>query len=521
MKITRLNYFSEFEKHKHLDFTKSFLDTHKLLETMTQNGNSWNRVSSKQTYIDLSENQFFILGQLIQARKSVTKTAQSDKPKTKNATAPKSKQPAKTKQVADKPSKAAKPERKVFKIMDGSPVETVDPHIIILKSYLGLNKKPVTRDKVMALARRLVKQIEARTLRKASAYAPLIENMRENLFDRLTNTKGAMIQVGIAEKQVQQIEKAIAEQAQMKSVQLLRRYASISGRTTTIDKAKKLYNDMHKAIEKEQIPEDDRYFERVITVMKKLLAYVEHENETKVLELLPAELSGVLGCPCKKKEKSLNGISINDLESDQQQESLEELDDEKDDFKPIASTDFMKMTFVRYAITGKWRDVFGEIEPGKHTIVFSKEKLGKTTLLVDFAGYLARTFGPVLFIQKEEELSGTFQEKFKLTQAATTNLQLETKLPHDINRLRAFKFVFLDSVSRLNLSPKQINELQKAIAPDTTLIAILHSTKDGNYKGATDYVHDASQIVEFTEMGKAFGRGRFIGCTGQVVNLLE
>lgn len=311
----------------------------------------------------------------------------------------------------------------------------------------------------------------------------------------------------------------------MKSVQLLRRYAGIAGRNSTIEKAKRLYNSMVTAIEKEQIPQSDRYFERVIDVMRHLKKYIEKGDERKQLILLPAELSGVLGCACDEDDGELNGIDT-DESSDQTQSVDREVGASiepyigKSGMKPLNSLEFIQRKFKVYHIDEPWVRVFGHIEPGKHIVVYSKEKLGKTTALVDFAGYLSQHHGPVLFVQKEEELSGTFQDKFEKTKAANARLDLLEEIPDD-ETLKEYRFVFLDSVTRLKMTPDQLLELQRRLAPHVTLIAVLHATKNGQHRGANTFVQDASQIVEFPEFGAAYGRGRFKGTTGELIRFTD
>lgn len=518
MKITKLNYFSEYNRTDKVHFTESFTRTHELLQKLTSNGTDWAKVNANSVLTTMAEKQFKYLDMIKQKQGNET-----SKPKAATkSSAPKKATPAKKERVksAANPQPAKVIKRNTGKMSPGSPVETVDPHLAILTRYRRMDGKTIPKERIAALARTLVKQIEARILRKASEHSKLIEQMREQLFSILENSKGANVRVSIPEKTVAAIDKVITSEHQMKSVQLLRRYAGMAGRTTSVEKAKRLYNSMVAAVEKEHIPQDDRYFERTIQVMKNLKAYVEKGDERKQLKLLPAELSGILGCGCKPNQKSLNGFDEDEDELDEDYESDTEEHTQIDSSEPICSTEFMGRKFVRYPIEAPWVQIFGAIEPGKHTIVYSKEKLGKTTAMVDFAGYLSKRFGPVLFVQKEEELSGTFQDKLKNTQAANPNLFLIENLP-SIEDLKQFKFVFLDSVSRLDISPLQLTKLQKKLGKGTTIIAILHATKDGKHRGSNDYAHDAAQIVEFPEFGAAIGRGRFAGTTGELIRFTD
>jgi hypothetical protein len=522
MKITKLNYFQEYDKLGNDQITENFEKTHNMLSMLTQGGKDWTKVNGNKTFTEMADKQFQYLELLIRKRAgkseaSVPSQKVKSEPRLYKRSTQSEERPEKKVTHADTVKKVS---RTVAKSIPGTPVETVDPHLIILSRYRRLDGKTVPRDKVAGLARTLIKQIEARILRKASPYAKLIEKMREHLFEVLDKSKGVNVRVSITDKSKAEIDKALFDEHQMKSVQLLRRYAGMAGKLTTVEKAKRLYNSMVNAVEKETIPQDDRYFERVIEIMRVLKKYIEREDERKQMPLLPAELSGVLGCDCEDDEAEGSLDGIDDEEPEVFDRDLEHEDSNTASQQPICSTDFMHKKFARYPIQEPWVKIFGQVEPGKHTIIFAKEKLGKTTAMVEFAGYLSRNHGSVLFVQKEEELSGTFQDKLEQTRASNPNLYLIEDLP-SIENLREYKFVILDSVTRLTLSPSQLLSLQKRLGKDTTIFAIVHATKDGKHRGSNDYVHDAAHIVTFPEFGAAYGRGRFKGHTGELIRFTD
>jgi hypothetical protein len=519
MKITKLNYFSEYEKLSSDKRSEALSKSHNLLDKLTNGGKDWAKLNSNKNFMDLAEKQFELLERLIQKHGDTQKPkVQSERKKTVTTPTDKSSKVPNRREKAE--STANRIRKQLKKHSMGEPVETVDPHLVILTRYSRLNGKTVPRERVIGLARTLVKQIEARVLRKASTYSKIVEQMREQLFEIIERGKGANVRVAIPENTFAAITKAINSERQMKSVQLLRRYAGMAGKLTTIEKAKRLYNAFVSAIENEHIPQDDRYFERTIEVSKILKHYVERQNESKQLPLLPAELSGILGCGCEKDESELNGFTEEDFITEEDHIEQDDNSPARKSSQPICSTDFMHQKFARYPIQEPWVKIFGQVEPGKHTIIFAKEKLGKTTAMVDFAGYLSRNHGSVLFVQKEEELSGTFQDKLEQTRASNPNLYLIEDLP-SVDELREYKFVILDSVTRLNLSPSQLLSLQKRLGKDTTIFAIVHATKDGKHRGSNDYVHDAAHIVKFPEFGAAYGRGRFKGHTGELIRFTD
>jgi hypothetical protein len=516
MKTSKENYFERIRTIGIKNLPDKMQKAHEYIQNVSQNGRDWKLYDRNEKIKQVLDKQFSLLDDEL-SKKGSPKVSEIKKSETKTSAPVKPKQKIAPNQVQVK-KEVVKRSVTLPVHKSGKAVETLDPHLVFLSQYLSLAKKEVPLKRVLAFAKRLIRQVNARILRKASKYSGLIEKMKENIMDVVRTTKGAFALVTIPAGERKAIEKVVQEEHKMRSVQLLSQYAGQAEKITSMEKVRSIYNGMFNAIEKGEIPEDDRYFNQVIKTMKILKKYEEQKNRKAMLPLLPAELSGILGCGCQQESDELDGIDESENDGEET-ENFEEPEKPKS-HSPISSVEFMKQKFPRYQIDEPWVKIFGNIEPGKHTVVFSKEKLGKTTTLVDFAGYLSTHHGPVLFIQKEEELSGTFQDKFEQTQAANPNLDVVDEMQTD-DVLKDYKFVFLDSVSRLGLSPKQLVDLQKRLGPGTTLFAILHATKDGQHRGANDYVHDAAHIVEFPEFGAAFGKGRFKGHTGELVRFAE
>ena len=89
--------------------------------------------------------------------------------------------------------------------------------------------------------------------------------------------------------------------------------------------------------------------------------------------------------------------------------------------------------------TGKWLDFIGDPAPGFTAMVFGMPKMGKSYLCIDFAGYLARNHGKVLYVAKEEKLDATLQKKLKDKDVAHENLFVSDALPTELS---AYDFIF-------------------------------------------------------------------------------
>jgi len=177
----------------------------------------------------------------------------------------------------------------------------------------------------------------------------------------------------------------------------------------------------------------------------------------------------------------------------------------KSDLHILSSTDFINQHFDKIDFKGKWQDFIGNPSPGFTAMVFGKPKMGKSYLCVDFAGYLARNHGKVLYVAKEEKLDATLQLKLKDKNVAHENLYVADNLPKDLSE---YQFVVLDSVNKLGLSTVDLENLKKS-NPKISFIYIFQTTKDGNFRGTNQFQHDVDVVIEIPEKGKAVQYGRF------------
>lgn len=131
--------------------------------------------------------------------------------------------------------------------------------------------------------------------------------------------------------------------------------------------------------------------------------------------------------------------------------------------------------------------------------------MGKSYLCIDFAGYLARHHGKVLYVAKEEGLDFTLQKKLNDKDVKHENLFVASELLSDLN---PYQYIFLDSVNKMGLSAEDLTALKKSY-PHKSFVFIFQTTKDGNFRGSNSFQHDVDVVVEVPERGKAVGFGRF------------
>ncbi|WP_162944814.1 P-loop NTPase family protein [Flavisolibacter nicotianae] len=269
----------------------------------------------------------------------------------------------------------------------------------------------------------------------------------------------------------------------MASIGFIKRYISMNEKPGMKEKAKALLDQINKAMEKGKISDNDPYIVEIHELKKNLKAFTT-DKTMKTLEIEQATLNGlegILGCACQ----NLNGFGG----------------------KPslMNSVDFANMEFDTLGFQGKWLKLIGDPSSNFTAMVFGRPKMGKSFLCIDFAGYLARHHGRVLYVAKEEGLDLTLQQKLNNKAVAHPNLDVASYLP---SSLAKYDFVFLDSVNRLGLKPEDLNRL-KAQNRTKSFVFIFQTTKDGNFRGANSFQHDVDVVIEVPQKGKAVQMGRF------------
>lgn len=286
--------------------------------------------------------------------------------------------------------------------------------------------------------------------------------------------------------------KLVKSEKVMPSIKFIKRYVSLQGKTDVKAKAQKLFEDMQKAVKVGVLTKTDRYADKVNAMYLNLYNLIYKPKQHNILDISKHELNGLMGIinSCGCGGNGLDGIDD---------------EDEQPRNKVMSSLDFAKMQFNSIGFTGKWLNFIGDPAQGFTTMVFGKPKMGKSYLCIDFAGYLSRHHGKVLYVAKEEKLDATLQKKLNDTNVKHPNLFVSDYLPNDLSQ---YDFVFIDSVNKMELHPNDLDEL-KANNPSVSFIYVFQTTKEGNFRGSNHFQHDVDVVIEVPEKGKATQNGRF------------
>lgn len=154
---------------------------------------------------------------------------------------------------------------------------------------------------------------------------------------------------------------------------------------------------------------------------------------------------------------------------------------------------------------GKWEHMFGKPSPNFSMMLTGAPSSGKTTLLLEFAYYLAVNFGKVIYISTEEFGSKTLQDKLKLVVKNLDKNGGDNKffVPDQLYfskgmaDLTDYDFVIIDSVSDVYLDIENYKELSD-IYPQKAFILVLQYTKAGQFRGTKEWEHEVDIYSEIS-----------------------
>lgn len=494
--ITKENYYQILAGADRKKFDSALTNAAELVDLATEKGTDWSAYEGDATIRRTIDDYFRQLSEFLNldkkpARKALPKTGKPDsiivdeygkkhesEPRERKAaepTAPTEKAPSRTKK---------KPLRIVKRASEY--VERISDEVRFIDRFASMNGRLKTKNAIRLFIKALQDAITEKRLRASSPYANELNFIQDSLLSLYGKFRGDdPIMVTIASERLNKLLEIAGKQEQLLSVRFIKSYINLQGKRITNKQASMLHNKISKAIENGSLSEKDRYWDEVTSIHMSLKSFVKKNAGEGILVIPERELNGLNGIAGIGSVSGLNGIAT------VPQNTM------------MNSMDFVQMTFDKIGFTGKWLAFMGNPSRGFTALVSGPPKSGKSIMCTGWAGDLAREHGPVLYVAKEEGLDDTLKEK--LADVAHPNLTVADYLPGD---LRQFDFVFLDSITRLQLTPEDVNTL-KAANPDVSFILISQVTKSGKARGSNEFAHDVDSIIEFPEKGKAVQYGRF------------
>ena len=471
--ITVQNYHDKIASIDFSSMPEALRKGHEFVKKVTSNGAHWDNYHASETIKKTIDTYFEKLWQYI--GKSGRRTNNTKQKETHNK-----------KPKAEKPHSKPKGKPDLFQ---PSMVERIPEELRFIRRFVNMNGKAKSKDDILRFVNTLQKAILEKRIRKTSSHVEHIRFIQDTLIEAYNNM-GKTITISLKPETFEVLKKACDDEKVMPSVSYIKRYINLNGKAGTKEKARLLLGQINRAYQQGKIDDRDPYVVEMHEIKKNLENFLS-EKAIKVLEIEKNTLHGLQGiiggCSCQ----NLNGFD----------------GDEGTSTQPVVmnSMDFANMRFNTLGLQGKWLQLIGDPSTNFSIMVYGKPKMGKSYLCVDFAGYLARNHGKVLYVAKEEGLDKTLQDKLNDKEVKHPNLYMASAIPAS---LTFYDFIFLDSVNRLGLKPEDLNKL-RSMYPEKSFVFIFQTTKEGKFKGANTFQHDVDSVIEVPEKGKAVQYGRF------------
>lgn len=170
----------------------------------------------------------------------------------------------------------------------------------------------------------------------------------------------------------------------------------------------------------------------------------------------------------------------------------------------------------KLAFSGKWAMWLGLPKPNFHMILSGQPGHGKTTLSMQFANYLAKNFGRVIYFEDEEDIAlvkqnmqtigeGDFLNNNNLRicfQDPDTKGKITLKTIRKILEKGNYNFWFMDSLQSIGIDDKELAQLYQDF-PQMGTIAISRETKNGKARGDQNKEYNDDVTVRFYTPGVA------------------
>jgi hypothetical protein len=395
-----------------------------------------------------------------------------------------------------KPAIKVSNEKKNKKQFEGKNVEIITEDVKYIKSFVALHNKKKTYKELRGLLSRLQKSIVQRLINKDSEFADEIRIIQKDLITLVKSAKkhkGKGLSITIKDELLNELTEIAQGERVYPSVRFIKRYIGMQGKKIVMDRAKQFVSQVEEAIKTGKISKNDPYLNKVKIALRSVQDFISKKNP--VVTISSTELNGLTDIIEHHKYMASVGMEYVDTDNVKYTRPTGIMN----------SKDFLKLRFDRLGFTGKWLSFIGD--PGRRftAMVFGPPKFGKSFLCLDFARYLAKEHGRVLYVSKEEQLDSTLHVKFNALNIEHDNFFVSDTLEED---LTPYKFVFLDSISKLRLTPEDLERLKEE-NPKTSFIYIFQVTKNGKFRGRNDFQHDVDIIIELPEKGRAVQYGRY------------
>src|ERR1700757_484721 len=257
MLVYKSNYIEYINKIGVENLTPAIKKMHDLIMRLTENGKNWENF---ERYPQIGK-QFEAVG-LLWEKLSKNNTSTNTTQIKKHPSSAEQK-PKKTVEQKPRTTKTSKEEKPVAK---GKNVELVSPEVTFIKRFALLHNKEKNRQQVLNFIKAIQKAIVECKIKKTSKYASVIAFMQKQLVNTY-NKMEESIGFSFTHEDYMKYLKIAGAEYLMPSVRFIKSYIGMLGQTITKEKANNLLEKITKAIEDKHIPDSDKYFKHIRTIM--------------------------------------------------------------------------------------------------------------------------------------------------------------------------------------------------------------------------------------------------------------
>lgn len=384
---------------------------------------------------------------------------------------------------ADKKEKKTKSTSKK-KISDKQEITEEPTELAIIKKFVGWQNKVKTKTQIYNFIRQLQSAIIQKKVRKTSELAPLIMDIQRFLIELFDNMRSGSKTITISEKLYSSC-KGKVNYKWADHVVVIKKYINILSETKTDlkEKAKALLKKIETSSFNPQMQE------AINDIKSSLQYYLDGKTDRPQLHLYT--LQGLMG---------LAGIAgLGDIDNQ---------DITVGNNAVYSSMVIKDKKFDLLNLYGKWKNLLGHVSVPFKLMFWGGGGSGKTTLALEFAGFLSKELNKkCLFIPNEERTDYTFVEKLNRTKASCSNLYISNALP---SILSGYDVIFIDSITTMNIGLETMIRLIERY-PKISWVWLFQTTKEGAFRGDQNWQHlvDA-EIYCFNGKAKAL-KNRFGG----------
>ena len=173
--------------------------------------------------------------------------------------------------------------------------------------------------------------------------------------------------------------------------------------------------------------------------------------------------------------------------------------------------DLMNASYDVMHFNRVWSEIMQNAPSNFQMAIYGLPKNGKTVLATKLANYLTN-FGPVHYNFADQGFTKSTQDILRLAdlhdnpRVTYSKVRTLAELEKVIGDAQ---FVFVDLIDKYGLTPQQFDDFVRK-HPDKSFIRVFATTKDGNFRGDNNWMHDLDQIVQVKDF-VGFSTGRYGG----------